>query len=624
MEKCKNIIRRIDFFGTFISFRLNKNLKYKSLIGGTFTLTYILASFIYIIYMAVPFIKREDINFTYSNKIASKNPFINLTSINFIFAFGPLFLSDAASAINDSLKYFTYKLNLIEWVGIDELISKEIKFDFCNESNFPSSLYEQFEVNEINELYCPIIEQNLNYSLDGLYTDDYYKFITIDLILSEYGQNNIDEVRKFLNENPLLMSFFFIDTAIDYENKNLPLPLYINYVTKNIDFDFIKKSEIFLSSVEFINDIDYFIEKKNLIKKIMFDHCDDSFRVIYDRENENKYEIFQIELKVSQKITNLNRKYQKFPEFIASLSGVLSFLSIVIIVSSNLIQKMAINQQLLYKMLKFKGNKNINVNYLVTKFKNINFNENSNLSLKKFNYYPKNNSVKSENKKIIELFGKINLESVPFDENIEKKNNFQYKKYDILVNSTDSPQENIKINNNKKVKRKEKLLKRTNNIIQKIEHIRPIKKNDDDNLVFTKPNIIKSIFNYLFFCCSSKIKRKKFLLLEAENKINYYLDIQTYIKTVQEIELLKEILFDKASLILFQFLSKASLKILNEHIVFNQKFIKEFEQEKKIDENEIDKLYLIYQKMLSEKEDLTKEKLKLIDFLKNEINFFNE
>jgi len=274
MEKCKKLIRKIDFFGTFISFRLNKNLKYKSLIGGIFTLSYIMVSFIYIFYMSIPFIKRQHVNFTYSNKIVSKNPFINLTSANFVFAFGPLFLSDAASAISDSLKYFTYKLNIIEWIGIDELISKEINFDFCNESDFPSSLQEQFEVNEINELYCPIIEQNLNYSLDGLYTDDYYKFITIDLILSEYGQNNIDEVRKFLNENPLLMSFFFIDTAIDYENKNLPLPLYINYVTKNIDFDFIKKSEIFLSSVEFINDIDYFIEKKNLIKKIIFDHCD--------------------------------------------------------------------------------------------------------------------------------------------------------------------------------------------------------------------------------------------------------------------------------------------------------------------------------------------------------------
>jgi hypothetical protein len=291
-------------------------------------------------------------------------------------------------------------------------------------------------------------------------------------------------------------------------------------------------------------------------------------------------------------------------------------------VSSNLIQKMAINQQLIYKMLKFKGNKNININYFVTKFKNINFNENSKFSVKKFNYYPEtnfNNSVKNENKKIIELFAKINLESVPFDDNnIEKKNDIQYKKYDILVNSTDSPQEDIKKNNNKKIKGKEK------SKIKKIEHIKLSKKNDDENLLFSKPNIIKSIFHAFFYCCSPKIKRKRNLLLEAENKINYYLDIQTYIKTIQEFELLKEILFDKTTLILFQFLSKTSLKIFKDHIVFNQSFIKDYFLEKNINENEIDKLYLIYQKLISEKEDLTKEKLKLIDFLKNEINFFND
>ena len=55
--------------------------------------------------------------------------------------------------------------------------------------------------------------------------------------VSDYGKNNVDEVIDFLKENPLLMSFFFIDTAIDYENRKFPLPSYINYVTKDIEHD---------------------------------------------------------------------------------------------------------------------------------------------------------------------------------------------------------------------------------------------------------------------------------------------------------------------------------------------------------------------------------------------------
>ena len=220
-NKLKNIVRKIDFFGTFISFRVEHDIKYKSLIGGTCTIIYLIIALIYILYMAIPFLKRKDITFTYSNKIVSKNPFVNLSAINFKFAFGPLFLSDAASAIENTTKYFNYKINIIEWVGIDDFFSKEIFFNFCNESDFPSSLMEQFAINELNELYCPIINNNLNYSLDGLYTDDYYKFITIDIFLNDYSKNNFDQVKNFLKENPLLMSFFFIDTAIDYENKKI-------------------------------------------------------------------------------------------------------------------------------------------------------------------------------------------------------------------------------------------------------------------------------------------------------------------------------------------------------------------------------------------------------------------
>ena len=431
-KKIKEKIRAVDFFGTFVSFRVDQEIKYKSLIGGSCTILYIVIAFIYIIYMAIPFLKRKDINFTFSNKIVSKNPFVNLTSSNFIFAFGPLYSSDAASAIYNTSQYFTYKINIIEWIGIDDFFSKEISFEFCNESNFPSNLNEQFEVNELNELYCPIINQNLNFSLDGLYTDDYYKFITIEMILNDYGKNNFDKVRNFIKENPLLMSFFFIDTAIDYENRKFPLPSYINYITKDIDFDYIKKSEIFLSSLEFTNDDNYFFNQQTLKKKIMFEHSEDSFRLINDRNDENIYEIFKIEIKVSPKITTLKRKYQKLPEFVASLSGLLYFLLLVMLVCSNLIEKKAINQKLIHKMLKFKGNKNININYLIDKFKKsnvIDINEKSKSTLENDtkDCFQNNYNNSEGKKKLSELFSKINLEKIPNFENKKEKKKKKFK-----------------------------------------------------------------------------------------------------------------------------------------------------------------------------------------------------
>ena len=625
-KKVKNIIRELDYFGTIVSFRVGEDLKYKSLIGGTCTIIYLIIALIYILYMLIPFLKREEINFTFSNKIISKNPFVNLSSTNINFAFGALFSSDQASAIENTTKYFDYKINIIEWVGIDDFFEKEIFFNFCNQSDYPSSLDDQFEVNELNELYCLLINNNninyLNYSLDGLYTDDYFKFITIDFFLSEYGKNNFDEVKIYLRENPLLMSLFFVDTAIDYENRHVPLPVYINYITRDIDFDYTKKSEIFFSSLEFINDDNFFFNKESLTKNVMFDRCEDSFRFIQDRNEEENYNLFHIEIKVSPKVTTLKRKYQKLPEFVASLSGLLSFLLVFIFVCCNLIERKAINQELIHRMLKFRGNKNININYLIDRFKNLKYTNEfeQNEFLKKKIDEKKNdhNSKENMNEKIIKLFSNMNVESIPnIKKNIEetKETSKREKEYFYTSNSTKSlsPKKKKKNSVNRE---KTQFIKSENIFINQNTNLKP--KNE---VVLKKLNMIEIICNFFCFCCSPRLKKNRLLLAQAENKINYYMDIHTYIRTVQEFELLKDIFFDKKSLTLFHFLSKCSVKIINNNLVFLRHFEKELKSNSIFKEIEIDKLYYSYQKMLFDKSNLDKEKLKLLDFLKNEINF---
>ena len=115
----------------------------------------------------------------------------------------------------------------------------------------------------------------------------------------------------------------------------------------------------------------FFFNSRSMIKEIMFDHSEDSFREVGERNFDDGDEgiLFTIEMKVSPKVTNLKRKYQKIPEFVASLSGVLSFLLFAMVIIANLIERKAINQKLIHRMLKFNGNKYINIEYLINKFK---------------------------------------------------------------------------------------------------------------------------------------------------------------------------------------------------------------------------------------------------------------
>ena len=97
------------------------------------------------------------------------------------------------------------------------------------------------------------------------------------------------------------------------------------------------------------------------------------------------------------------------------------------------------------------------------------------------------------------------------------------------------------------------------------------------------------------------------------------MDIITYIKTVQEFELLKEMLFNENFLRLFQFVSKPTMKILIDDFVFCHHFEREYIPFKKIGKNEIDCLYTNYKEVLLQEKST--EKLKLLNFIKGEIEF---
>ena len=97
------------------------------------------------------------------------------------------------------------------------------------------------------------------------------------------------------------------------------------------------------------------------------------------------------------------------------------------------------------------------------------------------------------------------------------------------------------------------------------------------------------------------------------------MDIITYVKTIQEFELLKEVLFDENTLRLFQFISKPTMKIINNDFICRHHFLKGYIPFKNIGKNEIDELYQNYKEVL--KDEKSMEKLKLLSFIKGEVNF---
>ena len=207
---CQNIIKQFDIFGILVTFRINSEYKYKSIYGGICTIILILFILGFTIFLGYPFVTRKNIDFIYSNKIIENQPYINLTRAHFKLGFGIQYQDTALPAINDYEKYFNYSIILKEWIGKDDIIEVPFNLTKYDYSDFFNIVNESFDRNHINEMICPVLNKSVNFTLEGLFTDSYTKFLQLKINISDYGLNNIDEVRTFMEKILLIWLFIFL------------------------------------------------------------------------------------------------------------------------------------------------------------------------------------------------------------------------------------------------------------------------------------------------------------------------------------------------------------------------------------------------------------------------------
>ena len=676
MEKCqkcfKGAIKACDGFGTFITFRINDDIEYKSIIGGCSTILFVIITVIYTTYCCSSFFSRKNVDFIFTNKIVETDPQINLTSSHFNLAFGVQYSEDAMSAIENTSQYFTYKMNIVEWIGDDDLVAYPFSFKQCEPSDFYNVVDEAFENNDIGQYICPDFFNNSNFTLEGLYTDYYFKFIELEIRLTEYALNNLNEVEAVMKENPLEMAIFFLDSAIDYENRKDAIPSFINYSYKVIDFDFIKTTEIFISSLEFQNDDNLLFDNSKLTIDAMFDHSLDSFRYVPERFDDQETLIGKFIIKASPKIIQVNRQYQKFPSFLADLTSLLEEILVLMLLFVNFVERKAVDHKLINKMLKFRGSKYYDIDYLINVFNKDKISNKVTEMIQKQNLkIERKNNVRTTRRSIMLLLNnrktneqitdasgyKKTPDDVKSNDLLRNENNIIYSENNSVNNSSeDSPaphknshqhldfnyemddelNQNIQMQSNSLSSKKNSIYYKNDDFanekkqfsVKTIDEISSttsppiVEKTNSSKLEYSNMGIMSIIWASVCFWTSKRQKRRHRLISKAESKIHYYLDIYTYIKKMQEIDLLKYCLFDEDQSTLFKFLSKPPIQLGTGPLGLYKEFEQSQVNYKKLDKPEIDALYHSY-KTIRDKEEITFEDLKLLRLVTAEIKFLN-
>ena len=663
-HQIRSLLKEIDLFGTFITFRINNDLEYKSISGGCCTLFFIIFILIYTTYYSYGFITRKNINYIYSTKVVESSPYINLKKENFNFAFGVQQQIDSCDYVYESedVNFFNYSVESIEWTGFGtsaQTIIANLELGHCTKEDFYNQIDIYFENNSIETLYCPKIN-NFNYTLEGLYTDDYFKFLRINLTLSNYAMNHLDEVEEYLKKNPLELALYYIDTTVDYQSENHFMSPYMNYLYRGFDLNFIKFIYVFVSPISFINDENLIFDNSHEKNSSTLDYTYDSFRYIYSRKDENIIDerlLGQIIIKASPKIYQFNRNYQKLPSFIADLCGILEEIMVITLIVINVIERKLVDHKLINRMLKFKGSKNYDVNHLIDLFDSDKNSNNIMKIIKKPNLkIEKRENISYLNKSVFVLLNNfienVNNTNINDNESIDKKKlksktmNYSTKKtYDmktknVKVQALDDknnlqtlPLKNgifndvVKLNFSNDLKFKDSKLEKEDSNFSFSSLKFDVKKstiNSKDIPIRERllPISISENFIATFCsCCSDLQKRRYKIIQKAENKIHYYLDIYTYIKKMQEIDLIKYCLFDHEQMNLFEFLSKPPIKFGNEQNKFIYQEFEENQQNiKKLGAKEMDNVFHSYNNIRNKKK-VCFEDIKLLRLIKAEIDF---
>ena len=716
----KNFFKSCDIFGINLNFKIHNFNKFSSVYGGIFSIIFLILFILYIIFHIYHYLSENEF-YLYSSTEYISNPYIDLNKYNYNFAFTLQFINNNSIANSLFSNYFQYEIHskIIE----NNIITNEIiNTKICGEEDF-----ENFEIpdelnNNINSYTCPHIINEDDFILNE--KNNYLKYIQINIKLNENVFENLEEFKQLLLSNPIQIKIFYIDSYINNKNKNNPIHSYLNSFTSYINFNNLYYNEIYLSNLEYNNDRSLlFVNKKTKENIISLKTHSNILNTIHNQSNlivnsfaflpnNNKIIYYRIYLKLNEIISN----------FLCLFIIIYNILKLVI----NFFEIYGYEKKLIINSFKYRGNKNYDLNYMITAFgrDEINLKITDLLNKNYIDLY-KEEKIYSENENVMKLIESINnannnnldnsieqsfisneiqnseldyeenkknndeilnnLQINHFDSNRglkeeKKKNNknIYIKKYknhssknleQIMENSSeitnsikeipiveDKQNEIINDDFSEKNKKKKKGIlkspnkkksksqnkKKTTLIIDDNFHKNELKKtseylydkmsemtiDDTSNKKIKKKfiyristaQIIKSIY---CTCFSHKLKKKKKFYDLCKEKLNNYLDINNYIKSVQDINLLKYIIFDFDQLLLFNYLERKAVKLNDkkENKIYDR-YKNKIENKWVYNRNESDEVYTTF-KRICKKKQINFEDLKLIRLLNAEVDYLS-
>ncbi len=323
-EKIKNFCKKIDFFGVTFNFRVDKQSTHGSFTGGVIFFLYFIIAISFVTQSLGEFLRSSKMNIIFIDQSVNPSPILNISNSNFAFAMRITFDND--TNIDDS---YLGDLLLTKTNYVLKRPNYKTKFPLshrpCVNEDFKSNAHSVlFQKKNITYFTCFNYDKNL--TLHGIYTDPLMAYIEYLVYLNPKYFSNYKLIEDAFKNNQFKLTMYYISTLIDVSDIKQPVFYKIDTVYTYLDLDYFKRINIDFQELIFQEDLNLFLEDYKNYTYMPKLSIEDTMVTIKDRYQstiEDRFKLVKFFLRAVNFRKTIKRGFQKIPEFLAILGGLL-------------------------------------------------------------------------------------------------------------------------------------------------------------------------------------------------------------------------------------------------------------------------------------------------------------
>ena len=324
MEAILNFLRALDSFGIAYNFRYRDKNKYKTAIGGSFCILFLILVGVLGILTFIPFVNRKNYTIVYYTMNLAETEEVNIFKSESNFAVG-LSCEAKKGETRNILDLLNLKTSYVLFQkflnGSYAKFNKPLITHKCTYNDFYNKYDGEFDYLGLSKYECI---SSKNFTIQGIYSNEIFSYFEFSVQAKNQSDQLLDTIESFLENNDCKVNFAYTDIIIDLDKYRSPITQYLNQIFIQLTPHLYIKRNIYFMNQYFTTDDNLMYIYGDLTPEIMPLYSRYEEYSLYQGLNRKtnrlpNFDYFsKVYLRADLKKTIIKRKYQRLMEFYSS------------------------------------------------------------------------------------------------------------------------------------------------------------------------------------------------------------------------------------------------------------------------------------------------------------------